>query len=126
MSPLQKIARAHQNTPTDRMEVIRPYIIAPWENRLTTTLDFSTEKAVHVTAHGVRIATSSSAKKEIVGISGAIHDTLGIKEPSAFSVTLKAKTEQNSYTAELAAIAMAMKQLLPDLIGKQIAIFSSN
>jgi ribonuclease HI len=126
MSPLQKIARAHQNTPTNRMEVIRPYIIAPWENRLTTTLDFSTEEAVHVTAYGVRIATSSSAKKGIVGIGGAIHDTLGIREPSAFSVTLGARTEQNPYTAELAAIAMAMKQLSPDLIERQIAIFSNN
>jgi hypothetical protein len=32
-SPLQRIAHAHQYTPTDRMEVIQPYVIAPWEER---------------------------------------------------------------------------------------------
>ena len=81
---------------------------------------------MHVTAYEVRIATSSSAKKRIVGIGEAIYDTLGIRKPSAFSVTLKTRTEQNPYTAELAAIAIAIKQLPPDLIKRQIAIFSSN
>jgi len=33
-SPLQKIARAHQRTPTDSMEDIQPYVVTPWEDRL--------------------------------------------------------------------------------------------
>jgi hypothetical protein len=60
---------------------------------------------------------------------GTIHDTLGIvtgREPIAYSVTLGARTEQNPYTAELAAIAMAMKRLPIHLVGRQITIISSN
>jgi hypothetical protein len=43
-SPLQRIARVHQNTPTDNMEVIWPYAIAPWEERLLATIEPSTEE----------------------------------------------------------------------------------
>jgi hypothetical protein len=60
---------------------------------------------------------------------GAIHDTLGIvkgREPSIYLVTLGARTEQNPYTAELAAMAMAMKRLSLHLVGRQITIISSN
>jgi hypothetical protein len=33
-SPLQRFASEHQNTPVARMEIIQPYIMAPWEQRL--------------------------------------------------------------------------------------------
>jgi hypothetical protein len=131
-SPLQRIAHAHQNTPTDKMEVIEPYVIAPWEERLTVTIDLGTEVAavrVANTTPGIRIATSSSARKGMVGMGGAIHDTLGIvtgREPITYSVTLGARTEQNPYTAELAAMAMTMKQLPQHLVGRQITIITSN
>ena len=45
---------------------------------------------------------------------GVIHDTLGIitgREPITYSVMLGARTEQNLYTAELAAIIMVIKHL---------------
>ena len=73
------------------------------------------------TIRGIRIATSSSARKGIVGMGGAIHDSLGIvtsREPITYSVTLGARTEQNPYTAELAAMAIAMKQLPRHLVGR--------
>src|SRR5438128_404564 len=38
-SPLQKIARAHQDTPTNRTEVIQPYVVTPWEDRLPASID---------------------------------------------------------------------------------------
>lgn len=47
-SPLQRIAHAHQNTPMDRMEVIQPYVIVPWEERLRATIDPRTEEEVSV------------------------------------------------------------------------------
>jgi ribonuclease HI len=130
-SPLQRIAQAHQGTPTERMEVIQPYVITPWEERLSVTINPEIKEAVEVanTIGGIRIATSSSERKGVVGIGGAIHDTLGIvtsREPMTYSVTLGARTEQNPYTAELAAIAMAMKHLPPHLVGRQITIFASN
>ena len=80
-SPLQRIAHAHQNTPTDKTEVIELYVIPPWEERLSAKIDCGTGAAavrVANTTRGTRIATSSSARKGIVGIGGAIHDTLGI------------------------------------------------
>ncbi|KAH9203026.1 hypothetical protein DL95DRAFT_529820, partial [Leptodontidium sp. 2 PMI_412] len=60
---------------------------------------------------------------------GAIHDTLGIvtgREPITYSVTLGARTEQNPYTAELAAMSMEMKRLPQYLVGRQVTIISSN
>jgi hypothetical protein len=130
-SLLQRIAHAHQNTPTDKIEVIQPYVIAPWEERLPATIDLGTEEAVRVakTIRGIRITTSSSARKGIVRMGGAIHDTLGMvtgREPITYSVTLGARTEQNPYTAELVAMAMAMKRLPQHLVGRQITIITSN
>jgi endonuclease/exonuclease/phosphatase family metal-dependent hydrolase/ribonuclease HI len=130
-SPWQKIAHAHQNTPTDKMEVIQPYVIALWEERLPATIDCGTEQTTHIanTICGIRIATTSSARKGIVGMGGAIHDTLGIvtgREPITYSVTLGTRTEQNPYTAELTAMAMAMKRLPLRLVGRQITIITSN
>jgi hypothetical protein len=130
-SPLQRIAHAHQNMPTARMEVIQPYVIAPWEERLPATINPGTEEAIDAANSicGIRIATSSSARKGRVGMGGAIHDTLGIttgREPITYSATLGARTEHNPYTAELAAIAMAIEQLPLHLVGRQITIVTSN
>ena len=75
------------------MEVIEPYVIAPWEERLSAKIDRGTEVvAVRVanTTRGIRIATSSSTKKGIVGMGGAIHDALSIVpgiQPIAYSIT---------------------------------------
>ena len=106
-------------------------MIAPWEKRLLATIEPGTEEEASVTntIRGIRIATSSSARKGIVGMGGAIHDTLGIvtgREPITYPVTLGARTEQNRYTAELAAMSMAMKRLPQYLVGRQVTIISSN
>jgi hypothetical protein len=130
-SPLQKIARAHQQAPTDRMEVIKPYVIAPWEDRLPATIEPDIKKAVETanSTPGIWIATSASVRKGMVGMGGAIHDTSGntsSREPVTYSITVGTRSEQTPYTAELAAIAMAMRCLPPDLRGRRITIFTSN
>lgn len=81
------------------MEVIWPYAIAPWEERLFATIEPGTEE-------------EASVANTIRGIRGAIHDTLGIitsKEPITYLATLGIRAEQNPYTAKLAAMAIVMK-----------------
>lgn len=128
-SPLQKIAEAHLGTPTERMEIIRPYVIAPWEERLSTKINPGKAVETANATYGICIATSSSERKGMVGMGGAIHDTLGMltrREPTTYAVALGAREEQNPYTAELAAIAMAMRCLPHNLVGTRITIFTSN
>jgi hypothetical protein len=83
ISPLQKIARAHRETPTDRMEAIQPYIVMPWEDRIAVTINRDTEKAIEAAnaTQGILIATSSSERGGVIGIGGAIHDTFS-SEPN--------------------------------------------
>jgi len=106
---LQRIAHAHQNTPTDKMEVIELYVIAPWEERLSAKIDPGTEVVtvrIANTTRGIRIATCCSTRKGVVGMGRAIHDTLSIVTADnrlhTYSITWGARTEQNTYIAELA------------------------
>ena len=60
---------------------------------------------------------------------GIIRDTVDIiqnGEQIKYSATLGRRTEQNPYAAELVAIAAAVGRLPADLMGRQIAVFSSN
>ena len=79
-------------------------------------------------AEGYLIATSSSSKNELVGMGAyirykvnSINNTI-----SRYSITLGTKDEQNPYTAELAAIAMALKGVPNSLQNQQIVILSRN
>ena len=130
-SPLQMIARAHQRTPTDKMETIQPYVVAPWEKRIPVKIDHETEMALETAKaiQGIRIATSSSERNGVVGMGGVIYDTLSSRtneEPITYAITLGTRMEQNPYTAELEAIAMAVRCLPMRMVGRQITIFTSN
>jgi hypothetical protein len=102
----------------------------PWEERIPTVIEPDTERVVKM-AHdlgGIRAATSSSCKSKMVGIGGAIHDTSKMvdTQPTTFSITLGPRSEQNSYKAELAAIALALQWIPPSLSRRQIVGFTSN
>ena len=130
-SPLQKIGQAHEDVPADGVEVIQGYAISPWEQRIPAIIDTDCEKAVETAKHtsGIRIATSSSLRKDMVGMGGAIHDSYGRipnGPPVTFTVTLGPRSEQNPYVAELEAIAMAVRGLPPYLEGREVTIFTSN
>ena len=130
-SPLQKIAQAQSDISTERTEVIQAYVIAPWENRVNATISPDREKAIETAnaAHGILITTNSSERKGMVGMGGAIHDTfdnIPNGEPVLYSATVGTRAEQNPYTAELTAMATALRYLPRHFRRRQITIFTSN
>jgi ribonuclease HI len=113
------------------METIQEYVTAPWEECIPLVIDHDKERAAQMAncLGDIRIATSSSCRYGIVGIGIAISDTSYIHDrpPTTFSITLGARTEQNPYTAELAAIAKAMSMISLSLFTRrQIIIATSN
>ena len=57
----------------------------------------------------------------MVGMGGVVYDTHSNtpnREAVTYSITLGPRAEQNLYTAELVAIAMAIRCLPPDLQGR--------
>jgi ribonuclease HI len=130
-SPLQKIAQVAEGARVDHMETIQEYALPPWEPRLRPTIEFDRVKATERAnkASGIVIATSSSAKKGMVGIGGVARDTLFNRTSEIvayFSVTLGTMEEQNPYTAELAAIATALENLLASVCHRHITIVTRN
>ena len=92
MSPLQKIAHVRIHIPTNKMEVINPYAITPWEEQISVNIDPDKKKAAMAakSVYGIRIATGSSERRGIVRMGEAIQDTLGNipnGEPVTYSVT---------------------------------------
>jgi hypothetical protein len=76
----------------------------------------------------MQIAVSSSARNEVVGFGGVIQkQPPKYKKPrlKTFSVTLGARSEQNPYSGELAAMAHALKTL-PALKLYRITLLTSN
>jgi len=129
VSPLQKIACAMDEIRVDRMETIQEYAISPWEPRLQVTLEPDKKKAVEMVdaTTGIVIATSASVKKGIVGIGGSIRDTLFNRTGEAvtrYAVALGTREEQNPYTAELAAIAMALKNMPPGTLHRHVTVIT--
>jgi len=131
VSPLQKIARMMGETRVNRMETIKEYTIPPWEPRLQTTYEPDWEKAAEMAnqATGIVIATSSSVKKDRVGIGGSAHDTLSDRTGEAvlkYAVTIGTREEQNPYTAELTSIATALKNLPPSVCHREVTVITRN
>jgi len=125
------MGQAHEDVPADSVGTIQGYAISPWEQRLPAVIDADYEKAVGAALHtrGIRVASSSSLRKDMVGMGGAIHDSYGRipgGSPVTFAVTLGPRSEQNPYIAELKAIAMAIRGLPPDLVGREVTIFTSS
>ena len=124
LSPLQRITEALGGAPTAAMERIEPYAIAPWEARMKVQLE-SHEAPI---AEGIQIATSSSARNGVVGLGGAIRDTTTqvLNGTVLYSMTVGLRTEQNPYTAELAAIAVALTSPPAYFHHRTITIVTSN
>jgi hypothetical protein len=130
VSPLQKIAQAQQETAIDQMETIHTYAVLPWAARVQVLCEPDREKAMEMTnrAEGILIATSSSAKGDRVGMGGSMRDTRinDADETISYSITLGTRTEQNPYTAELAAIVAALKGVPWWTRNREVTILCSN
>ena len=120
-SPLYQVAEALKAIEMEKMETINPYVLAPWEKRVHTITDGSAQKLNADWA--VRIAVSSSSRKGVVGMGGAIK--IQYTEARSFSTTLGNREEQNPYSAELAAMAKALN-MLPKLRFRNIALTTRN
>ncbi|KAJ5215353.1 uncharacterized protein N7498_001760 [Penicillium cinerascens] len=97
----------------ESLETINPVILAPWEARMQT--DEPITEGSTIPGGSMQIAFSSSARNELVGFGVAVE-----KQPPRYrkvrlktlSVTLSARTEQNPFSAELAAMAHTLKTLV--------------
>ena len=130
-SPLQRAQELQAGLATVRLEVIKPYTLAPWEGRIHVAYDMSPEQAKETIqrSRGILIATSSSQKNERVGMGGCVRDA-AVNDVDEFlarySVTLGSREEQNPYTAELEAIAMALRCAAAGLRRCELTVISSN
>jgi ribonuclease HI len=135
ISPLRRIADVCRELPRDTMEIIQPFALAPWEERMQATLggqegeEDDKIKELAKAGWAVRIATSSSARNDLVGMGGTVRIPISLaragKIIETFSVTLGTTEEHNPYTAELAAIARGLKYL-SEMKYRVVVILTSN
>ncbi|KAJ6041450.1 hypothetical protein N7460_006840 [Penicillium canescens] len=112
-SPLYQVADALKTIEMETLETINPFTLAPWEERVQSD-SYDVPETQTEAGGAMRIAVSSSARNEMVGFGVAIE-----KQPPRYrkprlktlSVTLGARTEQNPYSGELAAMAYALGTL---------------
>ncbi|KGO75147.1 Endonuclease/exonuclease/phosphatase [Penicillium italicum] len=126
-SPLYRVADALKHIDMETLETINPSILAPWEERIQPDMDQPQEIQTRAGLY-MQIAVSSSARNELVGFGVAIE-----KQPPRYrklklktlSVTLGARAEQNPFSAELAAMAHALKMVV-GIKDYKITLLTSN
>ena len=128
-SPLYQVAEALKDISMEKLETINPCTLAPWEKRVQTIADESALRQLEM-GWAVRIAVSSSARNDVVGIGGAIEIRKSARsdprnETLSFSSTLGIREEQNPYSGELAAMANALNTL-PKLRFRSIVLVTRN
>ncbi|KAJ6437086.1 reverse transcriptase [Purpureocillium lavendulum] len=130
LSPMQSLAAMVAKVSTERMEVINEYALRPWTDRIPLFGEDDPEGAQ--TPHDVQnilIATAASQRNDVVGMGGVVCDTTlgGMGHTLAtFSVTIGPGSEQNPYTAELEAVATALRSIPPSLVAQDVTIAVGN
>ena len=126
-SPLYQVADALKNIDMETLETINPFALAPWEVRVQAGGE-ATPQSPTVPGGLMQIATSSSARNELVGFGVAIE-----RQPPRYrklklktlSVILGARAEQNPFSTELAAMARALN-IVVGLKDYRITLLTSN
>ncbi|KAJ6436625.1 endonuclease/exonuclease/phosphatase [Purpureocillium lavendulum] len=130
LSPMQGIASVVAKASTERMEVIGAFALRPWAKRIPVSAEMDLAGTVQPpNPQGIIITTASSQKDGRVGMGGVVCDTthgdtgriLG-----TYSVALGPDSEQNPYTAELAAIEAALRNVPPGLVSRDVTVVTSN
>ncbi|PNH36329.1 hypothetical protein BJF96_g603 [Verticillium dahliae] len=124
-SPFFQLATALNEIPMENLETINPFTLPPWMERMQTIAEWnddSTSTRVDQDAM-VRIAVSSSARNELVGVGGVIEGPGTV--PETFSFTHGMRTDQNPFSGELVAAAYALR-FLPQLRGQRVTLLTSN
>lgn len=127
-SPLYQVATALLDVPMKQLETIQPFTLAPWDERVAATTDGTATRETDA-AWAIRVAVSSSARNDIVGVGGAIQIPLSVRggpKLQSFSFTLGMRTEQNPYSGELAAMEYALRQTRPRFKYRIVALITSN
>lgn len=117
-SPMQKIAQAAQGAPVNELDVTRPYISAPWEARpeIGDSVDDGVQAAARAyKTQDICVATSVSARNQLVGIGGAcegIDWTHGGNEQFKYDRTMGSSTRIDAFTAALASIETGLNMVV--------------
>ena len=111
-SPLQRSSEEIKGVHAERIEKIKPYIIAPWEPRITYEKHTQSDSADAATVllNKDRLLITTTAVENQKGIA------YGITQASRFAWVasgehLDIKRAQNLYTAELLAVAAALNRV---------------
>jgi ribonuclease HI len=126
-SPFYQVADLLEDVPMESIETVNPFVLTPWEERVDTTVD-ETATAQMETGWAVRIAVSSSARNGMVGMGGVVRIPLsmcGGPRDETFTMTLGSRTEQNPFSAELAAVRHALR-LLRKVRDRRVILATSN
>ncbi|KAJ6436835.1 reverse transcriptase [Purpureocillium lavendulum] len=130
LSPMQGIAALVAKGSTERMEVINEYALRPWTDRIPLLGEDDPEGAQKpYDVQNILIATAASQRNDVVGMGGVVCDTTlgGMGHTLAtFSVTIGPGSEQNPYTAELEAVATALRSIPPSLVAQDVTIAVGN
>lgn len=111
-SPLYQVTRRLAGVQAEESESVQPFTIEPWRKRVGTVSDGAT--IGEVSTEDVVMATSSSARNDLVGVGGAIQCPRTAQQGGrreTFSFTLGPRDEQSPYSGILAAIAYVLRHV---------------
>jgi hypothetical protein len=140
-SPIQRITESTHSAPVEELGAIRPYVSALWDARLdiVNSIDDGVQAAAQAQETlGIRVATSASARNQLVGIGGAIEGINWMSndnERCEYDRSVGTSTWIDAYTAALASIkvrlgmvvdAMYAGAISPSAYGQTIHAFTNN
>ena len=130
-SPLQKIAHENEALQVNGLEMIKPYMIPPWEDRLYPGEDLGPDSwpAVLGSPGNMAIMTSSAEREGPVGSGGATYDSSEAVRGNIVTLheaVIGPRVHHHPYQAELVAMNLALKGLPRGLRGQHIIVGASN